>query len=732
MGGNTPIGNGVVTLYSTTATGTVSIVNGVYSGTATVLGTTTTADGTGYFSFGTVNSCAANSLVYITISGGNTGGGANAQELLGSIYGVCGSLASFATVDEASTVAMAYAMSSFTTIDGSGNVNIVAPANNSSTASSNDASSSTATATTASGLSHAYANFLNLVNVPNGAAYSVPPSNSGGVAPQAVINTLASALQVCVNSTGGSGTTNCGKLFAVTPPLSSTTPTNTFQAALNVARNPYSSSSNVNGLFNLLTGIGASAVYSPTLTSAPKDWTLAISYPVPANPYSGIGFPFALALDADDNVYVTSPETDVYVANSSYTTASNSASACLFGFSSTGKLLPTVVPYTAGGTASVPGTPGNGTAGTSTWYCATGASSSNPTLLTQLAPDALGNIWIANTTPSGLNTSTTSSENVLLKVSTSAPSSATAYISPSGYAPKAVVVDKNNDVFFAHNYSLNSVVGQYCLTAGGATGPANSGAGSCSILGTSVSANLASASSWLALDASQNLFSAGYAGTAFATGTSPAYGGGLDESQQTGSGSSPSYGGGWIKKSVDGGTPANNVQEAPAPFGMAIDSAGFPWVNFDAPANGGTNTFAVAVAKAAFSSGAITTTPTSANVTTLGLAAPKWMEFDGNNVLWIMDSGGVIAYSTTASPSVAALSPSGGFVPCLAGSAVTCTYPDFSSAKSVAVDSTGSVWFTTPDSTTSVANSNRLIQLIGTASSAWPLLATGKPGAMPQ
>jgi len=122
-----------------------------------------------------------------------------------------------------------------------------------------------------------------------------------------------------VNSTGGVSTdtsTNCGKLFSLTPAPGGTAPTNTFQASLNLARNPWVSSANVTSLFGLLTGIGASAVYSPNLGSAPNDWTLAIQYPVPANPYSGTAaFPFTLALDADDNVYVTSPEDDPWAAN---------------------------------------------------------------------------------------------------------------------------------------------------------------------------------------------------------------------------------------------------------------------------------------------------------------------------------------------------------------------------------------------------------------------------------
>jgi hypothetical protein len=48
------------------------------------------------------------------------------------------------------------------------------------------------------------------------------------------------------------------------------------------------------------------------------------------------------------------------------------------------------------------------------------------------------------------------------------------------------------------------------------------------------------------------------------------------------------------------------------------------------------------------------------------------------------------------------------------------------------VDSTGSVWWTNPDLTTTTPNANMLIQMIGTGTPTWPLLATQKPGTMPQ
>jgi len=811
MGGNAAIGNATVTLYATAANSSIS--NGIYVGTATPLGTTSTAPGTGYFSFGTVSSCTAGTQVYVTISNGDTGGGANAQELLGSMLGPCGSVAPYTVVNEASTIAMAYAMSSFTSIDGSGNVNITAPAANSSVATSNDVTSGTAAK--ASGLAHAYANFTNILNAANGTALAVPASNSAGVAPQAQINTLASDLQVCVNSTGGTGgTTNCGKLFAVTPALGGTLPANTFQAALNLARNPYSSSANVAGIFNLLTGIGASAVYSPTLTAAPRDWTLAVSYPVPANPPTGIGFPFTIALDADDNVYVTSPENDPYQPTSTSTATRSSTSACLFGFSSNGTLLPSVTPYS--------GTPGSGTPGSSSWYCSTASSTPVTNIMTQLAPDAVGNIWVANFGTAASSTNTT------LKIANTG-TLANAFTNPTvntGFPTAGIAIDKWNDVFLNVFSSSSGVQNIFAMSAG-AGGSASTGTAFqfCTSCGATWAAGtvptFASAGRTLAFDASQNLWGSSYGGSSGNLGVQ-SLGGTvvvLPITAQAGANYStaPAYlsTGVLIKKAINGGSTSSSVGN-PGPWGAAADSSGNMWFTSAGAYGGQTLTSGVtlglteviptvtsgvvtaitpsaplavspspfttasgATATATLTSGAVTSITvgnggtgynvpplvtiassagtgaaayatvsggavtgivvtnggsgyTGTATVTLEATAPKFLEADGNNVLWIADISGIVAYSTTANPTVGAISEAGGFTPCIANGVTTCSYPDTVSTKGIAVDSTGSVWYTTPDLSTAAPNSNRLIQLIGTGSATWPLLATGKPGTMPQ
>jgi len=736
MGGNTPIGGATVTLYATALN--TSISNGTYVGTATSLGTATTTIGTGAFAFGTVTSCAANSLVYVTISGGNTGAGSNSDILLGAVLGVCGSLSSYAVVNEATTIAMAYAFSSFTSIDGSGNVNITAPANNSSMAATNVVGSGTVTA--ASGLSHAYANFLNLVNVPNGAALAVPVSNSSAIAPQAVINSLASVLQTCVNSSGSGGTT-CGPLFAATPGLDASTPANTFQAALNLARNP---NGNVTGVFSLLTGIGAAAVYTPNLGGAPHDWTLAIQYPVPANPYSGTAaFPFTLALDADDNVYVTSPEDDPWAANATSFTTTDSIGACLYGWTSNGSFRPTIAPYT--GTGGTVGVNGTGTAGSSSWFCTSSAAATTQTdyLLAAIAPDNVGNIWLTNYGVPNTTTPASGFNRILRLTNTGAfgaeevPPVQTVSGATQSFQPVGMAVDKLNDVFFPYLTATASRPNVIGIQAGstGSTFTALQ-------LGTATSGPAApGALRGISIDSLGNIWGGAFNGSSQMAGSLTLNGGAvvvpIVGAQTTSSPANYNCTTGCtsqrIGKAVGGGSTSNSASNT-GPYDVAIDSANNAWVTAGgAPGQtitpGVVGLFECVPTVTSSVISALTCGSTSKTPVT----APKFLEADGNNVLWVADTTGILAYASTASPAVATISETGGFKPCIVGSGTTCTYPDFNaSIKGIAIDSTGSVWFTTPDTTHSNTNANALVQIIGTASATWPLLATQKPGVMPQ
>src|ERR1035437_6742662 len=115
MGGELPIIGATVTMYSSAAN--TGIANGAYTGTATVLATTTSGSG-GSFSFSGVTGCSTNQIVYITAAGGNNGSGTNLNTLTVAVLGFpsdtsCGGLPAFTNVDEVTTVATAYAFSSF-------------------------------------------------------------------------------------------------------------------------------------------------------------------------------------------------------------------------------------------------------------------------------------------------------------------------------------------------------------------------------------------------------------------------------------------------------------------------------------------------------------------------------------------------------------------------------------------------------------------------------------------
>jgi len=69
QGGNEPIVGGMVQLYATATTGVAT--HGVYVGTATLLGSATTASN-GYFTITGATACSAPDMLYITVSGGNS------------------------------------------------------------------------------------------------------------------------------------------------------------------------------------------------------------------------------------------------------------------------------------------------------------------------------------------------------------------------------------------------------------------------------------------------------------------------------------------------------------------------------------------------------------------------------------------------------------------------------------------------------------------------------------
>jgi len=459
-GGPNPVIGATVKLYSTGATG--------YGAGSTLLATVTSGS-YGQFTF-PANTCVAGSEVYVTAAGGVTGSNTtNANSLLVSALGDCSTVSSSTQVfvSELTTVAAAYALSNFTTITGTGAttvVNIGATAAN-SVATPSCTGTGSAQACVAAGLKHAFANALNLASSvtttsggPSGLAYTTTPSNPGGTVPTTLLNTIADIVQACVNSSGGvaGDGSGCGTLFTnTTPPSTSTaspiTPTNTFQAMINLAKYPSMTAAQVSALFALAS---STAFFQPTLTTAPHDFSVAIYYAsvTVSGTATTFGYPYFVTLDYNDNVYAM----DMVTSSAGPVTA--------LAMTSNGSSL-----Y-ASGTVS-------------TAVCVAGVPC-------MAEPDTNGTIWLAN------GSTTVGS---LYPITASTGAVGTALAPGSGIPVFGVAVDKYNAVFTSVplTTAANTI---YSVASGGSSLTAVTAGGS-AITQTATPAALA-------FDASGNLWNA--------------------------------------------------------------------------------------------------------------------------------------------------------------------------------------------------------------------------------
>jgi len=285
-GGQQPVGSSQVYLYEagTTGygTGAQSLLNGP--------GYVTTDPVTGSFSISGDYSCTSeSSLVYLVAVGGNPGlmpastNNANLAEMAalgpcsywnGTNYTV--NPATDVVINEVTTVASVYALAQFMT-PGTYEVGT--------------------SSTNVTGLTNAFANVNNLVDIASGTARAKTPAGNGTV-PQQEINTLADILATCVNSAGGTG--NCSTLIADATPSGGTMPSDTIGVALSIALNP----SNAVGTLNSL--VTSTAPFQPNTVecscgnpgTAPLDWTMSVVYTFSGQPQGPI------AVDANGDVWM--------------------------------------------------------------------------------------------------------------------------------------------------------------------------------------------------------------------------------------------------------------------------------------------------------------------------------------------------------------------------------------------------------------------------------------------
>jgi hypothetical protein len=236
------------------------------------VGAALTTDANGNFNVPAATYPYSNSVVYAVATGGKAGssGAVNAGTVLMSVLGVANGLTSNGsyTLNEATTVASAYAMAAFL----------------------KPGAKLGATATNALGIGLAASTVANLVNITTGAEPGTYfPST--GTAPTARINSLANALNACIVSSGATSSA-CTGLYGDTT-VSGVVPTNTLDAVLSIAKNP---GLNTGGLYTLSS---SSSAYSPALSAAPTDWTMFVTYSG-----GGMNDPSAIGVDSLGNLWV--------------------------------------------------------------------------------------------------------------------------------------------------------------------------------------------------------------------------------------------------------------------------------------------------------------------------------------------------------------------------------------------------------------------------------------------
>ena len=319
------IGSRIYLLAANTAgygASSLSLIDPTSPGAATDgAGTYVTTDAFGGFQIGSY-SCVPKQLVYILAMGGRAIGSEveNPGLALISLVGTCPDAGNFSgttvfvNISEVSTVASVVALAGFMT-DGAH-------------------LSSAPTSKSFRGMGNAFRTASSIFDAASGRALAETPEGTG-VVPQAEINTLANVLVPCVNAYAG-----CASLFANAKDGNGVLPTDTVKAMLNIAKRP---GANVGALFAIANGAQA---FAPALNALPNDWTVAVTFyaeglagayfpafdslgnlwvPGYANStltefdplgnilsgdagFSGGGLsqPFAVAIDANDNAWVTS------------------------------------------------------------------------------------------------------------------------------------------------------------------------------------------------------------------------------------------------------------------------------------------------------------------------------------------------------------------------------------------------------------------------------------------
>ena len=263
-GGQQPVAGAQIQLY-------VAGNGGNGSASSSLLNTAVTSGADGNFSITGDYSCpSSTSQVYLVATQGNPGlgsGGNNPALAMMAALGSCGNLSptQFIVINEVTTVAAAYALAPFT----------------------KDISDIGASSTNSMGLANAFLNAQLIADTTKGQTATLP---SNLTTEPGKIYALADAIASCINS---DGTTGCSPLFTAATPSGGTAPANTWDALINIVKNP---GNNVAGVF---TAIGPQPPFATTLAAAPNDWTLSLTVTG-----GGLNTPDDLGVDSQGNVWV--------------------------------------------------------------------------------------------------------------------------------------------------------------------------------------------------------------------------------------------------------------------------------------------------------------------------------------------------------------------------------------------------------------------------------------------
>ena len=396
MGGQNPVNGGVVQLYAVGSGANKSAATAlITSASTTRTGGTGTypvvTNSNGYFSITGDYDCTGNPQVYLTITYGKTIPAATANNSylgLMAALGSCTALQSttFINVNEVTTVAGGYVLAPFMGVD------YAHVANPNATA-----------------VSNAMAMAANLVDSSAGSAPGPALPANTTVTPAGLINSLANAISSCINSDPNSDASLCTTLAGLAKNSGGTAPTDMITAVANIASNP---GNNVGTIFNQIPSVGA-PFGSPSLSSAPQDWSLSLKYSD-----ASLVAPYGVAIDASGNAWVT-----------------NEGGLSVTKIAANGAILSGSTGYTGGGALIGP---------------------------QGVAIDNNGIVWVANT-----------ATNTVVELNGSTGTLVNSFVSvPNLVAPTAIAIDSGNNAWVA-NLNGNTIVK---ITSGGGVGTAVSGA----------------------------------------------------------------------------------------------------------------------------------------------------------------------------------------------------------------------------------------------------------------